>query len=539
MPDLDAAWTALEAAAKADGAGRIEDFIAAEPDRLAKLTVETCGLTLDLSKQAWSKVGLHAALDLARAADVEGARKAMLGGEAINTSEGRAVLHTALRAAATADIKAQGQPVMADVEAVRRRMAEFAGKVRNGEIKGARGRPFRAILHIGIGGSDLGPRLLWDALKPLKPTIDVRFIANVDGAEFALETADLDPAETLVIVVSKTFTTMETMANAEAARAWIAGAVGADKAGLHMAAVSTALDKTAAFGIDEARVFGFWDWVGGRYSLWSAVSLSLIVACGWDVFEGFLAGGAAMDAHFATAPLDQNAPVLLALAQIYNRNGLGRASRSVVPYSHRLRRLASFLQQLEMESNGKSVDKQGQWLTRGSAAAVFGDAGTNVQHAYFQSMHQGTDVVPLEFIAVARSDEGPAGMHEKLLANVIAQAEALLVGKSEHAVETELRAKGLTPAAIDVLAPQKTFTGNRPSTTVVLERLTPQTLGALIALYEHKTFVEGAIWGINSFDQWGVELGKTLAVRVLGELEGGERLDHDVSTTAMIDRLKR
>ncbi len=538
MIDLDAAWSALEAAAKTDGAARIDGFLASEPDRLSRLTVEACGLTVDLTKQAWSQAGLNTALDLARAAGVEARRAAMLGGEAINTSEGRSVLHTALRAPANADIRAEGVPVMADVEAVRRRMAEFAGKIRSGEIKGSTGRPFRAILHIGIGGSDLGPRLLWDALKPLKPVIDLRFIANVDGAEFALETADLDPAETLVMIVSKTFTTMETLANAQAARAWLAGGVGEANAGQHMAAISTALDKTSAFGIADDRVFGFWDWVGGRYSLWSSVSLSVAIACGWDVFEGFLAGGAAMDAHFASAPLEANAPVLLALAQIYNRNGLGRASRSVVPYSHRLRRLASFLQQLEMESNGKSVGLDGKRVARGTAAAVFGDAGTNVQHAYFQSMHQGTDVVPLEFVAVARSDEGPPGMHAKLLANVIAQAEALLVGKSQTAVEQELKAKGMTPAAIEILAPQKTFGGNRPSTTVVLERLSPQTLGALIALYEHKTFVEGVIWGINSFDQWGVELGKTLAVRVLGELEGGELLDHDASTAAMIQKLK-
>jgi glucose-6-phosphate isomerase len=539
MSELDAAWSALEAAAKADGAARIDGFIAGESDRLSRLTVETCGLTLDLTKQAWSAAGLDAALALATAADVEGKRAAMLGGEAINSSEGRSVLHTALRAPATADIRAQGLPVMAEVESVRRRMAAFADQVRGGQIKASNGRPFRAILHTGIGGSDLGPRLLWDALRPLKPALDLRFVSNVDGAEFALVTADLDPAETLVIVVSKTFTTLETMANAQAARDWLAGAVGEAHVGAHLAAVSTALDKTAAFGVADDRVFGFWDWVGGRYSLWSAVSLSLAVACGWDFFEGFLAGGAAMDQHFAAAPLAQNAPVLLALAQIYNRNGLGRPARSVVPYSHRLRRLASFLQQLEMESNGKSVGLDGRPVTRATAAAVFGDEGANVQHAYFQSMHQGTDVVPLEFVVVARSDEGPAGAHEKLLANAVAQAEALLVGKSQTAAEIELKARGMTPAAIEILAPQKTFAGNRPSTTVVLDRLSPQTLGALIALYEHKTFVEGAIWGINSFDQWGVELGKTLAMRVLGELEGGEGEDHDASTAAMIARLKR
>jgi glucose-6-phosphate isomerase len=417
-------------------------------------------------------------------------------------------------------------------------MKAFSEAVRSGAIRGATGKPFKAILHIGIGGSDLGPRLLWDALRPVKPSIDLRFVANVDGAEFALTTADMDPEQTLVIVVSKTFTTQETLANAGAARAWLAQALGEAGANQHLAAISTALDKTAAFGVADDRVFGFWDWVGGRYSLWSSVSLSVAVACGWDAFQGFLDGAAAMDAHFRTAPLETNAPVLIALAQIFNRNGLDRRARSVVPYSHRLRRLASFLQQLEMESNGKSVGPDGQPVQRGTATVVFGDEGTNVQHAYFQCMHQGTDITPMELIGVARSDEGPAGMHEKLLSNLLAQAEAFMVGRSTQDVVAELQAKGVPEAQIATLAPQRTFAGNRPSTMVVLERLTPQTFGALIALYEHKTFVEGVIWGVNSFDQWGVELGKVMAGRILPELESGATGAHDPSTAALIRRLK-
>jgi glucose-6-phosphate isomerase len=538
MADLDAAWTRLEDAAKAAGEKRIVEMFDAEPGRLTALTLNVAGLHIDLSKQAWDEAGLEAALDLAHAADVEGARARMLGGEAINGSEGRAVLHTALRAAQDADIKAGGVAVMAEVEAVRARMKAFAEAVRSGQIKGATGKPFKAILHIGIGGSDLGPRLLWDALRPVKPEIDLRFVANVDGAEFALTTADLDPTETLVIVVSKTFTTQETLANAGAARAWLAAALGEDGANAHLAAISTALDKTAAFGVADDRVFGFWDWVGGRYSLWSSVSLSVAVACGWEAFEGFLAGAAAMDAHFRDAPLEQNAPVLIALAQIFNRNGLDRRARSVVPYSHRLRRLASFLQQLEMESNGKSVGPDGRPVKRGTATVVFGDEGTNVQHAYFQCMHQGTDITPMEFIGVARSDEGPAGMHEKLLSNLLAQAEALMVGRSTDDVRAELVAKGVPEAQIATLAPQRTFAGNRPSTMVILDRLTPRTFGALIALYEHKTFVEGVIWGVNSFDQWGVELGKVMAGRILPELESGAVGSHDPSTAALIGRLK-
>jgi glucose-6-phosphate isomerase len=538
MADLDAAWTRLEAAAKAAGEKRIVEMFDAEPGRLAALTLDVAGLHIDLSKQSWDEAGLEAALDLAHAADVEGARTRMFGGEAINSSEGRAVLHTALRAAAGADVTAQGVPVMADVEAVRVRMKAFAEAVRSGAIKGATGKPFKAILHIGIGGSDLGPRLLWDALRPVKPTIDLRFVANVDGAEFLLTTADLDPTETLVIVVSKTFTTQETLSNATAARAWLAQALGEQGANQHLAAISTALDKTAAFGIADDRVFGFWDWVGGRYSLWSSVSLSVAVACGWDAFQGFLDGAAEMDAHFASASLDRNAPVLLALAQIFNRNGLDRRARSVVPYSHRLRRLASFLQQLEMESNGKSVGPDGRPVKHGTATVVFGDEGTNVQHAYFQCMHQGTDITPMELIGLAKSDEGPAGMHEKLLSNLLAQAEAFMVGRTTEDVRAELVAKGVSDAEIATLAPQRTFAGNRPSTLLLLERLTPRTFGALIALYEHKTFVEGVIWGINSFDQWGVELGKVMAGRILPELESGTAGRHDPSTTALVERLR-
>ncbi len=539
MSDLDAAWTRLETAAKAAGEKRIVEFFDTEPQRLETLTLDVAGLHLDLSKQAWDEAGLEAALDLAHAAGVEAARARMLGGEAINSSEGRAVLHVALRAKSNADIKAQGVPVMADVEAVRSRMKAFADAVRSGEIKGATGKPFKAILHIGIGGSDLGPRLLWDALRPVKPEIDLRFVANVDGAEFLLTTADLDPEETLVVVVSKTFTTQETMSNAAAARAWLVAALGEEGANAHLAAVSTALDKTSAFGVADERVFGFWDWVGGRYSLWSAVSLSVAVAAGWDVFQGFLDGAAEMDAHFASAPLEKNAPVLVALAQIFNRNGLDRRARSVVPYSHRLRRLASFLQQLEMESNGKSVGPDGKPARRGTATVVFGDEGTNVQHAYFQCMHQGTDITPMELIGLAKSDEGPAGMHEKLLSNLLAQAEAFMVGRTTEDVVAELTAKGVSQDEIATLAPQRTFAGNRPSTLVLLDRLTPQTFGALIALYEHKTFVEGVIWGINSFDQWGVELGKVMANRILPELEAGAVGQHDPSTAALIERLKK
>lgn len=537
MSELDAAWAALHASAERARVRRIASLFDAEPARLARLTVEAAGLTLDLSKQPWSLTDLAGLLDLARIAGVEAARGRLLGGEVVNRSEGRPALHAALRAAPGAGFKADGAAVSGEVDATRAAMKAFADAVRCGAITGATGKPFRAILHIGIGGSDLGPRLIWEALKPLQPQIELRFAANVDPAELAQAIAGLDPAETLVVVVSKTFTTLETLANAEAARAWLREALGAG-ADAHLAAVSAAPDRAQAFGVAADRVFAFWDWVGGRYSLWSAVGLSCATALGFEVFERLLAGARAMDAHFAEAPLERNAPVLLALAHVFNRNGLNRPARAVVPYAQRLRLFAAFLQQLEMESNGKRVDAQGRPLARATAAAVFGDAGTNGQHAFFQMLHQGTDVIPVDFVAVREGSEGDPAMQRKLLANVVAQAEALLVGRSESEVRAELEAKGLPKAEIDELAPQRAFPGDRPSSFILLERLDPERLGALIALYEHKTFVEGVLWGINSFDQWGVELGKTLATRVLGELEGGPAGAHDPSTEALIAKLR-
>ena len=538
MTDLAAAWTQLETAAQAARERRIEDLFQTEPERLDRLVVEAPQVRLDLSKQPWSLADFAAAVDLARAGGVEAARDRQFAGETVNPSEGRAALHMALRAPKGSDFRAAGEPVAAEVDATRAAMAALAAAVRSGEKRGADGRPFTAIVHIGIGGSDFGPRLVWEALRPLDPQIDLRFAANVDPADIALTLAGLDPATTLVVVVSKTFTTQETIANAEVARAWLRGALG--QAGdAHLLAVSAAPDVAQAFGVPADQIFGFRDWVGGRYSVWSAVGLSCVIALGAEVFEAFLAGAAQMDGHFRTAPLAANAPVMLALAHIFNRNGLGRPIRAVVPYAQRLRLLPNFLQQQEMESNGKQADIHGRPVARATAAAVFGDAGTNVQHAFFQLMHQGTDIIPLDIIAVAEASEGEAANQTKLLANAVAQAEALMVGKPERIVREELAAQGLDAAAIDVLAPQKTFHGNRPSSFLLLEKLTPQALGALIALYEHKTFVEGVLWEINSFDQWGVELGKTLASRILKELEGASPSVHDPSTAALVARLKR
>jgi glucose-6-phosphate isomerase len=420
---------------------------------------------------------------------------------------------------------------------MRRRISAFAEGVRSGAIKGATGERIRSVLHIGIGGSDLGPRLVWEALKPLDAPIELRFAANVDGSEIAAAVEGLDPRSTLVVVVSKTFTTQETMANAEAARAWLRAAMG-PAGDAHLCAVSAAPDKAEAFGVPAERVFAFWDWVGGRYSIWSAVGLSCAIGLGWPAFEEMLKGAADMDAHFRTAPLERNAPVVMAMAQVFNRDGLGRSIRAVCPYAQRLRLFPAFLQQLEMESNGKRVRKDGTPVAHGTAAAVFGDAGTNGQHAFYQHLHQGVDVIPVDFVLVAKNDEGPAGSHAKLLANGLAQAEALMVGRSEADVRAELEAKGVEAGEIDRLAPQRAFPGDRPSTIVLMERLSPMGLGALVALYEHKTFVEGVVWGINSFDQWGVELGKAMASKILPELEAGAKGRHDPSTAALIERLR-
>jgi glucose-6-phosphate isomerase len=530
----DAAWTAFDQAAAEAASARIVDQFAADPDRLGRMSVEAAGLYVDLSKQSWTRAAFDACLDLARASDAEGRRAALFAGEAVNLTEGRAVLHPALRAAPGAGFKALGQPVSAEVDAVRADMKAYADAVRSGAEVGATGRRFEAIVHVGIGGSDLGPRVVWDALRPLAPAIDLRFVANIDPRDMAEALTGLDPDTTLVVVVSKTFTTQETLANAEAAKAWLAAALPSEGMTKHFIGVTAAPDRAAAFGC--GRTFAFRDWVGGRYSLWSAVSLSCAIALGWEVFERMLAGAREMDDHFVSAPLERNAPILLALAQVFNVDGLNRLARTVAPYAHALRRLPSFLQQLEMESNGKRVHRDGTPVTRQTCPVVFGEPGTNGQHAFFQQIHQGPDVVPAEFVIVARTHEDAP--ESPLWSNALAQGQALMVGKTTDAARAEGLAQGLSEDEAARLAPHRTFTGNRPSTAIVMERLTPRTLGALLALYEHKTFVEGVIWDINSFDQWGVELGKVLAKAILKDVDAsGPSADLDPSTAALMKRL--
>lgn len=516
----------------------IAAHFAAEPNRLEAMSLKVCGLNIDVSKQSWSLNGLKSALVTIESAGIADARAKMWSGAAINVSENRAVLHVALRDSDAENAKLRGPEITDDVKTARAAMKAYADGIRSGTIVGATGKPFKTIIHIGIGGSDLGPRLVYQGLCALSQGLEVRFVANVDGSELALALAGLDPAETLVITVSKTFTTQETLANYMAARDWLVAALGDEGAKAHMAAVSAAPAKTGAYGIPEDRVFGFKDWVGGRYSLWSAVSLSVIIALGYETYERLLKGAYDMDQHFMTAAPSQNAPMILAAAQLFNRIGLDRPTRAVIPYVHRLRRLAAFLQQLEMESNGKRTSPHGTLLSVSTCPVVFGDEGTNAQHAFFQMLHQSEDVVPLEFIAAVKNPESFGDMQAKLLSNVIAQGEAFMVGKPLSVAEAECQAAGMNAEMTAKIAPQKVCPGNKPSTLVLMDCLTPETLGALLALYEHKTFVEGIVMGLNSFDQWGVELGKTLGVKVLKDLQSPDIATHDPSTTAAIEQVK-
>jgi glucose-6-phosphate isomerase len=521
-----------------DSHARIGDHFTSDPARLERMSLKVAGLYIDLSKQSWSRAGLDSALALVKASDIVTARQKMWEGAPINVSENRAVLHVALRDSDSENLRLRGPEITEDVRSARAAMKAYADDIRAGKIVGATGKTFKTLIHIGIGGSDLGPRLVYQGLAPLNPMIEVRFVANVDGSELAAALAGLDAEETLIITVSKTFTTQETLANFMAARAWLVAALGEEGAKSHMAAVSAVPNKTGAYGIPEARVFGFKDWVGGRYSLWSAVSLSLIIALGFDVYERLLAGAHTLDQHFLTAPLEANAPVLLAAAQLYNRIGLDRPSRAVIPYVHRLRRLAAFLQQLEMESNGKRTSPTGTTLATKTSPVVFGDEGTNAQHAFFQMLHQSEDIVPLELIACVKNPEAFGDMQAKLLSNVIAQGEAFMLGKSMAEAQGECQAAGMDAAQTAIIAPQKICPGNKPSTLVLMDALTPETLGALLALYEHKTFIEGIVMGLNSFDQWGVELGKTLGVKVLKDIQSDTIAPHDASTTAVIEMVK-
>ncbi|WP_405556569.1 glucose-6-phosphate isomerase [Streptomyces sp. NBC_01171] len=531
-------WAALEEHRAGFGGTSLRELFDADPERGRTYTVQVGDLYIDYSKQLVDAKALRLLRELAVATDVFGLRDAMFRGDRINTTEDRAVLHTALRAPRDAVIEVDGENVVPAVHAVLDKMAGFADRVRSGEWTGHTGKRIRNIVNIGIGGSDLGPAMAFEALRAFTDRdLTVRFVSNVDGADLHEAVPDLDPAETLFIVASKTFTTIETITNATSARTWLLDALGDDKAvAKHFVALSTNAEKVTGFGIDADNMFEFWDWVGGRYSLDSAIGLSLMIAIGPDRFRELLDGFHTVDEHFRTAPAEENAPLLLGLLGIWYGNFFDAQSHAVLPYSHYLSKFTAYLQQLDMESNGKSVQRDGTPVEWQTGPVVWGTPGTNGQHAYYQLIHQGTKLIPADFIGFARpvdelSDELKA-QHDLLMANFFAQTQALAFGKTA----SEVREEGVP----EELVPHKTFQGNRPTTTILAPELTPSVLGQLIALYEHKVFVQGAVWNIDSFDQWGVELGKVLAKRIEPALtEGANVPGLDPSTRALVAEYRK
>ncbi|KPM52829.1 glucose-6-phosphate isomerase [Frankia sp. CcI49] len=528
-------WAALAAHHTEISGVTLRQLFADDQKRAESFTVQADGLYLDYSKNIVTSRTIELLVALAEAAGLRSGIEAMFGGERINVTENRPVLHVALRAPAGVSIRVDGVDVVPEVHAVLDRMSAFADRVRSGVWTGATGEHITTIVNIGIGGSDLGPAMAYEALRDYTDrSIAVRFVSNVDPTDVWEATHDLDPAKTLFIVASKTFTTLETLANARAARSWLTAALGEKAVSAHFVAVSTNAEKVAEFGIDTANMFEFWDWVGGRYSMDSAIGLSLMVAIGPAHFREMLAGFHAMDVHFRTAPFERNIPVLLGLLGLWYRDFFGAQTHAVLPYSQYLARFPAYLQQLDMESNGKSVDLEGRPVQVPTGPVVWGTPGTNGQHAYFQLLHQGTTVVPADFIGFVRPNHpgvGEVDQHILLMANFLAQTEALAFGKPA----AEVAAEGVAPE----LVAHRTFAGNRPTNTLLASRLDPFTLGQLVALYEHKVFTQGVIWGVNSFDQWGVELGKVLAGRIIPELtDHSVPLRHDSSTNALISLLR-
>ena len=531
------ALAALEAHKQSMAGQTIADFFRGDPRRFARFHVEFDGLLFDFSKHRINETTLGLLVDLGRAAGIEARRAALFAGEPVNTTEHRPALHMALRNLSGRPMVAEGHDVMPEVLAERAKMEAFAEAVRDGEVKSASGASFTDVVNIGIGGSDLGPAMAARALAPyIAGHLRLHTVANVDGADLG-DTLKLVPLETtLFIVCSKTFTTIETMTNAATARKTVADTLGEAAVADHFCAVSTQLDKIAAFGIRSDRVFGFWDWVGGRYSIWSSIGLLLAIGIGKERFEEFLLGGQDIDSHFAEAPLDRNIPALMALLGIWYRDIWGFGAHAVIPYDERMARFPAYLQQLEMESNGKSVALSGSRAPLETAPVIFGEPGTNGQHAFFQLLHQGTGIVPIDFLVAAQPLDASIPHHQLLVANCLAQSQALMRGRSLEEVTEGLRAQNVSPKAIEALAPHKVFEGNRPSSTFLYKKMSPRVLGQLIALYEQKVFVQGVVWNINSFDQWGVELGKELANKLTPIVADASRstADLDSSTAGLI-----
>jgi glucose-6-phosphate isomerase len=535
-----AAYQALENHAHDAREWEMRQLFAKDPQRFPRMTVEAADLFLDYSKNRISAETVELLVHLARTRGVAEQRDAMFAGEKINITERRAVLHTALRMPRGKQLKVDGQDVNADVHAVLDRIKVFTDKVRNNGWLGYTGKPITDVVNIGIGGSDLGPKMAVLALRSYShPRLKMHFVSNVDGHDMDAALSQVNPETTLFIVASKTFTTAETMMNAQSARSWFLKTAKEADLPRHFVAVSTNTEAVRAFGIDPENMFPFWDWVGGRYSVWSAIGLPVALAVGFGYFQAFLQGAHEMDEHFRSAPLEQNMPVLLAMIGFWNRQFLNCTSLSIAPYHQDLNRFPAYLQQLDMESNGKRVTKNGQPVDTPTCPVVWGECGTNAQHAYFQLLHQGTDVTPIDFIAALRASHDLPGHHDALLANCFAQAEAFMKGKTDAEVRAELKSAGMSASDIEEMVPHKLFPGNRPSNMILMDQLTPATLGALIALYEHKTFVQGVVWNIASFDQWGVELGKVLAKKIQAELTGEADTEvHDSSTNGLIAKAK-
>lgn len=534
-------WQELKAHAKDISEQHMRDMFAADLQRFAKFSLKFDNLLFDYSKNRISEKTLSLLFDLARHATLEEKRSRMFAGEKINTTEQRAVLHVALRNRSNRPIRVDGHDVMPEVNRVLDQMRGFSDQVRSGQWTGHSGQPIRDIVNIGIGGSDLGPLMVCEALKPYaQDNLDVHFVSNVDGTQIAETLKPLDPQTTLFLIVSKTFTTQETLCNAESAKAWLL-ASGADQTAVakHFVAISTNRDRVTEFGIDPENMFEFWDWVGGRYSLWSAVGLSIAISLGMDRFEELLTGAHLVDEHFRNAPLERNIPVIMGLLGIWYVNFFGATTHVILPYDQYLHRFPAYFQQGDMESSGKQVTLSGTKINYATGPIIWGEPGTNGQHAFYQLIHQGTQLVPADFLAPAISQNPRGDHHSILLSNFFAQPEALMQGKTAEEARQEMEASGMASEQIEQLLPHRVFPGNRPSNSFMFRKLTPQTLGSLIALYEHKIFVQGAIWDINPYDQWGVELGKLLAKRILPELGNQDTVSsHDASTNGLINFYK-
>jgi len=539
-PVKTAAWKKLQKHFLNMSSIHMKDLFKNDPDRFNKFHISFEDMILDYSKNLINKQTIDLFIQLFEECDLKNSIEKMFSGDFINRTENRAVLHTALRNRLNKPVLVNNKNIMDDINSVLEKMETFSRVVLSGEKRGHTGLPFKNIVNIGIGGSDLGPAMATRALTPFHTNLNVHFVSNVDSSHIVDVLNKVEPETTLFLIASKTFTTLETMTNARHARKWLTKSLGEDAVSSHFVAISTNTEKVLEFGIDQENIFHFWDWVGGRYSLWSAIGLPIALAVGFDNFTALLEGAHAMDNHFRNSPFDQNIPVILALLGIWYNNFFRAETHAILPYSQHLEFLPAYLQQADMESNGKSVDRNGNPVSYQTGPIIWGEPGTNGQHAFFQLLHQGTKMVPCDFIAPAKSLYNEPDHHRKLIANFLAQTEALMMGKTKETVVEELKSKGMPQEQIDSLLPFKVFTGNKPSNTILFKELNPHTLGSLIAMYEHKIFVQGVIFNIFSFDQWGVELGKQLAQTILNELEGSKTSpSHDSSTYNLINLWKK